>query len=84
MHPWFKDFDWQAFENQTMPAPYIPKVKLLALLAISVAVWLVRLYMEQRRVCVSLVLSAMLTVLCFCWLSELALAIEEQQQLLWL
>ena len=32
MHPWFKDFDWQAFENQTMPAPYIPKVKLQPLL----------------------------------------------------
>lgn len=29
-HPWFKDFDWQAFENQTMPAPYVPKVNLLA------------------------------------------------------
>ena len=27
-HPWFKDFDWQAFESQTMPAPYIPKVAL--------------------------------------------------------
>ncbi|KAL3161002.1 cGMP-dependent protein kinase [Trebouxia sp. C0009 RCD-2024] len=25
-HPWFNDFDWQAFENQTMPAPYVPKV----------------------------------------------------------
>ncbi|KAA6429168.1 MAG: cGMP-dependent kinase, partial [Trebouxia sp. A1-2] len=25
-HPWFKDFDWESFEKQTMPAPYIPKV----------------------------------------------------------
>ena len=32
MHPWFKDFDWQAFENQMMPAPYIPKVNLPALM----------------------------------------------------
>lgn len=43
MHPWFNDFDWQAFDNQTMPAPYVPKVKLDALLAISGSVWLVRL-----------------------------------------
>lgn len=27
-HPWFAEFDWNAFENQTMPAPYIPKVVL--------------------------------------------------------
>ena len=25
-HPWFKDFDWEAFESCTMPAPYVPKV----------------------------------------------------------
>ncbi|DBA94882.1 TPA: cGMP-dependent protein kinase [Trebouxia sp. C0004] len=25
-HPWFKDFDWESFANQTMLAPYIPKV----------------------------------------------------------
>lgn len=25
-HPWFRDFDWESFEKQTMPAPYIPKV----------------------------------------------------------
>lgn len=35
-HPWFNDFDWQAFENQTMPAPYVPKVKLWALWGMSV------------------------------------------------
>lgn len=40
MHPWFKDFDWQAFENQTMPAPYIPKVNLQALIAFAFDVWL--------------------------------------------
>jgi len=28
-HPWFKDFDWESFENQTMPAPYVPKVVLI-------------------------------------------------------
>ena len=26
-HPWFLDFDWSAFESQTMPAPYIPKAR---------------------------------------------------------
>ncbi len=30
-HPWFKDFDWESFEKQTMPAPYIPKVSLASL-----------------------------------------------------
>lgn len=25
-HPWFADFDWDAFSKKTMPAPYIPKV----------------------------------------------------------
>ena len=25
-HPWFNNFDWQAFEAQSMTAPYIPKV----------------------------------------------------------
>ncbi len=30
-HPWFKDFDWESFEKQTMPAPYIPKVSLARL-----------------------------------------------------
>ena len=26
-HPWFAEFEWDAFENQTMLAPYIPKVR---------------------------------------------------------
>jgi serine/threonine protein kinase len=34
-HPWFKDFDWESFENQTMPAPYIPKVSLASLQLVS-------------------------------------------------
>lgn len=34
-HPWFKDFDWESFEKQTMPAPYIPKVSLTSLQLIS-------------------------------------------------
>lgn len=72
MHPWFKGFDWQAFENQTMPAPYVPKVKLQTLLAITLGVWLVRLYILQKHVCVRLVLLAALTALCSCWSGELA------------
>ena len=27
-HPWFSDFDWEAFSRKTMPAPYVPKVRL--------------------------------------------------------
>ena len=26
LHPWFADFDWAAFANRSLPAPYIPKV----------------------------------------------------------
>ena len=25
-HPWFKGFDWQAFQAKQLAAPYIPKV----------------------------------------------------------
>lgn len=25
-HPWFKTFDWAAFEKRTMKAPYVPSV----------------------------------------------------------
>lgn len=27
-HPWFAGFDWSAFAERQMPAPYIPKVRL--------------------------------------------------------
>lgn len=27
-HPWFSDFDWDAFSRKAMPAPYVPKVRL--------------------------------------------------------
>lgn len=26
-HPWFADFNWSAFENRTMAAPYVPVVR---------------------------------------------------------
>ena len=26
LHPWFADFDWAAFADCSLPAPYIPKV----------------------------------------------------------
>ena len=26
-HPWFSDFDWNAFSKKTMRAPYIPQVQ---------------------------------------------------------
>ena len=25
-HPWFSGFDWEAFQQQKLPAPHIPKV----------------------------------------------------------
>ena len=25
-HPWFHNFDWEAFQKRQLPAPYIPKV----------------------------------------------------------
>ena len=37
-HPWYAGFDWRAFEAQTMAAPYVPVVRILALPACE-SVW---------------------------------------------